>query len=528
MSTEKRTYEELLFENENLKKCLSELEDNSLHTGLSKSEEKYRALVNNVKSIIYTLENDGTVTYVSPSWKHLLGHDPDEIIGTNFAPLIYPEDLPNCIDFLRKTADTGTIQPDQEYRIFHKDGSLRWHRSVVTPFFDDQNQFLYFIGNATDITKRKSVEQALNDSEEKYRTLVQFSGDPIFCFNPDETYRFVNEAFAKVVGRQAKDIIGITPHSIFGYEEGENRLRLVRQVLKSGEKGEIEVVVVLPSGKKAYFITIADPVKDDHGNICWVSCISKNITARKEDELLIKQQNNELQKLNADKDRFMTILAHDLRSPFNSILGLLDLLIRNIHKYDINKIEKQINTVNNSAKATYRLLEDVLLWIRANSGKIPYEPQKLSLTNICLEVTENLELAANTKQISINQLALAGINVFADINMLTTILRNIISNAIKFSNLGGLVNISSSTDHEMATITVSDNGIGMAPEIIAKLFDLSGLYTTKGTGNESGTGLGLLICKEFVERHGGKIWVESEVGKGADFRFTLPCLEEGS
>lgn len=366
------------------------------------------------------------------------------------------------------------------------------------------------------------LKSGLRENEEKYRTLVQFSGDPIFCFNPDETYRFVNDAFAKIVGKLPEEIIGKTPHPIFGYEEGENRLRLVRQVFKSGQKGEIEVVVVLPMGKKAYFVTIADPVVDEKGNICWVSCISKNITARKEAEILIQQQNEELQKLNADKDHFMTILAHDLRSPFNSILGLLDVLERNIHRYDIGKIEQQINIVNTSAKATYRLLEDVLLWIRANSGKIPYEPRKLNLANISREVSENLELAAFNKQISINQLDLDGIGVFADINMLTTILRNIISNAIKFSNTGGAIRISALKDLKMATITISDDGIGIAPEIIAKLFDLSGLYTTKGTSNKSGKGLGLLICKEFVEKHGGKIWVESEVGKGSDFKFTLP------
>ena len=524
MSNGKPTYEELLFENENLKKPLSELEDKSSKSGLTEIGEFYRALVNNVKSIIYTLEPDGTVAYVSPSWKHLLGHDPDEIIGTNFAPLIYPEDLPNCIDFLQKTADTGTIQPDQEYRIYHKDGSLHWHCSVVTPVFDDQNHFLYFIGDATDITERKQVEQALNNSEEKYRTLVQFSSDPIFCFNPDETYRFVNEAFAKVVGRQTKDIIGKTPHPIFGYEEGENRLRLVRQVFKSGEKGEIEVVVVLPSGVRAYFVTIADPVLDDRGNICWVSCISKNITARKEAELLIKQQNNELQKLNSDKDRFMTILAHDLRSPFNSILGLLDLLVTNLHKYDIGTIEKQLKTMNNSAKSTYKLLEDVLLWIRANSGKIPYEPRKLVFANIYGDVIVNFKLEANNKDIAINYLASDQIICFADHHMVNSVLRNLVSNAIKFTNRGGRIDVRAVKNERMATITISDNGVGISPEVIAKLFDISQLYTTKGTINEKGTGLGLLICKEFVEKHGGKIWVESKVGKGSDFKFTLPLF----
>ena len=120
-----------------------------------------------------------------------------------------------------------------------------------------------------------------------------------------------------------------------------------------------------------------------------------------EAELLIRQQNNELHKLNADKDRFMTILAHDLRSPFNSILGLLDLLVTNLHKYDIGAIEKQLKTVNNSAKSTYKLLEDVLLWIRANSGKIPYEPRKLVFANIYGDVIVNFKLEANNKGIAI-------------------------------------------------------------------------------------------------------------------------------
>ncbi|MEI6138766.1 MAG: PAS domain-containing sensor histidine kinase [Mariniphaga sp.] len=525
MSNDKPTYEELLIENENLKKRLSALDNNSFKSALTESEEKYRALVNNVKSIIYTLKSDGTVTFVSPSWKPLLGHEPDEIIGTNFAPLIYPEDLPYCIDFLQKTADTGTIQPDQEYRIFRKDGSLRWHCSVVTPVFDNQNQFLYFIGNATDISERKRVEQALNKSEEKYRTLVQYSGDPIFCFNPDETYRFVNEAFAKIVGKLPEDIIGKTPHSIFGSEEAENRLRLIRQVFKSGQKGEIEVEVILPSRIKAYFITIADPVIDQQGNILWVSCISKNITARKEAELLIMQQNNELHKLNADKDRFMTILAHDLRGPFSSILGLLDLLATNIHNYDIGKIEKQINTLNNSAKATYQLLEDVLLWIRANSGKIPYEPRKLVFANIYSDIAVNYKLAANTKGITINYLASEEVILFADGNMVSTILRNLVSNAIKFTHTGGRIDIGAVKNQKMATIAISDNGIGISAEVISRLFDISKLYSTKGTGNERGTGFGLLICKEFVENHGGRIWVESEVGKGSDFKFTLPLYD---
>ena len=235
-----------------------------------------------------------------------------------------------------------------------------------------------------------------------------------------------------------------------------------------------------------------------------------------------KELEASLIKLNADKDRFITILAHDLRSPFNSILGFLDLLMKNLHKYDISEIEKFINIINNSGKNTFRLLEDLLVWVRANSGKIPYEPQELNLATICNEVIENLNLSASTKNITINYFSGHEMSVFADKNMLNTILRNLVSNSIKFTHNGGHINVFAEQDQSNITITVSDNGVGVHPNTLIKLFDISEIVTTEGTKKEKGTGLGLLLCKEFVEKHGGKFKVESELGKGCSFQFTLP------
>ena len=360
------------------------------------------------------------------------------------------------------------------------------------------------------------------ESEEKYRTLVQYSSDPIFSFNPDETYRFVNEIFAKNLRKKPEDIIGKTPHSIFSYEEAEKRLEHVRKVFKSGQKSEIDVKVVLPDGKIIYFVTLVDPIKDEQGKICWVSCISKNITERKEAEFTIKLQNEKLEKIIDDKNRFMSILAHDLRGPFNSILGFLDLLLINIRKYDVEKIERHINIVHNSAQNTYILLEDLLIWVRAQSGKLPFEPQKIKLSAICHNVIENLKLTANAKNIAISYLGGDDIYIFADTNMIHTILRNFISNAVKFTKHNGLIEIHAEKNGTNATITVSDNGVGIEADSLSKLFDSSRRNTTLGTANEKGTGLGLLLCKDFIEKHGGSIWVKSELGRGSDFKFTMP------
>jgi len=257
-----------------------------------------------------------------------------------------------------------------------------------------------------------------------------------------------------------------------------------------------------------------------------VKIIKPAIIENKRSNEIISEQNIELHKINTDKDRFITILAHDLKSPFNSILGFLDLLTKNIRKYDIDKIEKFVNMINNSAKNTFGLLEDILLWVRANSGKIPYEPQKLNFATICNEVIENLKLTANTKDITIKQFATEEINIIADKNMLNTVLRNLVSNSIKFTNKNGRIDIYAEKNHSKVTISVSDNGVGIEPDTLNKLFEISQKISTDGTENEKGTGLGLLLCKEFVEKHGGKIWVESELGKGSDFQFTMPLCND--
>jgi signal transduction histidine kinase len=238
----------------------------------------------------------------------------------------------------------------------------------------------------------------------------------------------------------------------------------------------------------------------------------------------VENSNEKLLQLNADKDRFISILAHDLKSPFNSILGFLSLLTKNIHKYDIEKIEKQLNIINNSAQNTFKLLEDILMWVRANSGKIPFEPQNLSIGTICNEVIENLKLTANAKNITINHLATDEITVFADKNMLNTVLRNLVSNSIKFTNKNGRIDICAEKTNINVIITVSDNGIGIEPDTLNKLFNISQKISTVGTESEKGTGLGLALCKEFVEKHSGKIWVESELGIGSDFKFTMPLF----
>ncbi|HEX2968339.1 MAG TPA: CHASE domain-containing protein [Bacteroidales bacterium] len=236
----------------------------------------------------------------------------------------------------------------------------------------------------------------------------------------------------------------------------------------------------------------------------------------------IEQLNKQLERSNADKDRFIAILSHDLKSPFTSILGFLEILTTGLRRFTLDQIETHLNTVNEAAKNTFELLQDLLMWTRAHTGKIPFNPENVTLRDKFDNVIPVLLPMADSKNVSIEYHAPENLSVYADKDMLKVVLRNLITNAIKFTKPGGSVSISAFREDGIVTISVSDTGIGIRPEQQPSIFDISKILPTTGTAGEKGSGLGLLLCKEFIEIHGGKIWFTSQWEKGSDFRFSLP------
>lgn len=243
---------------------------------------------------------------------------------------------------------------------------------------------------------------------------------------------------------------------------------------------------------------------------------------------LLNNANTALQEMNANKDRFISILGHDLKSPFNGMFGFLNLLSENIEQYDVETIKKYLYFVDISAHRTFDLLEDIVLWAKAESGKLPFDPQLISIANLFDNVVSGLELNAKKKQIFISYENNAGEFLFADIKMIQTVLRNLLSNAIKFTEKGGQVALSAKVVAGGVELAVVDNGVGIALDKKEKLFRITEKVSSVGTENERGTGLGLLLCKELVEKHQGRIWVESIVEKGSAFYVFLPkALQAG-
>ena len=236
----------------------------------------------------------------------------------------------------------------------------------------------------------------------------------------------------------------------------------------------------------------------------------------------LEKSDAKLKESNDTKDKFFSIIAHDLRSPFNNILGFSELLVENLNKFEAAETEKYLVIINSSANNTLILLDNLLNWAKSQSGRIIFNPKKIIFSNVILEIIKLKKSLAKAKNISLNYFSSDEIEVYADENMLRTVLRNLISNAIKFTQFGGNIRVYAILKQDRVEITVSDSGVGINEEVRNKLFSLETNETTIGTANEKGSGLGLILCKEFVEKHGGKIWVESEEGKGSDFKFTLP------
>jgi PAS domain S-box-containing protein len=263
------------------------------------------------------------------------------------------------------------------------------------------------------------------------------------------------------------------------------------------------------------------PRKVGNNEIIWTGILD-DITERKQTEEQLRLRNAELLRLNSDKDRFMSILAHDLKSPFNAILGLLELLLSDIREYDIDEIEEQLTMVKRSAHSAFNLLEDILLWARSHLGKIPFQPTDVHFMTCTGEMVDLMRSCAVKKDISIRIEEPEDIILRADMGMLKTIIRNLLSNAIKFTPSGGQITIKANRNHENVVVSVCDNGVGISDETMSKLFNITKVYSSPGTAGETGTGLGLLLCKEFVDMHHGTIWVDSELGKGSSFSISLP------
>lgn len=482
--------------------------------------------------LIIDLANEGVVVIqglnlvmVNPKACEISGRSEDELKKIPFLDLIHPEDREQTFNNFKKRLNGEALEPKYEIRILNSNHTIRrvelhgarlsWHGKPAT---------LNFI---KDITEAKATEIALKESEAKFRHIAEYSSDVIWHVDANLICNYISLADEKMRGYTQEEVLGVHLFSILKPGTYDHLIANLQKRFadeKAGIKTTIAPIYELEQkckdGSWVWVESTATAHHDENGNFIGLNGVTRDISKRKKAEAEVELKTKQLIAANADKDRFVTILAHDLRSPFQSILGLLGLLNENIESYTTEEIAEFIKMLYGSANNAYNFLEDLLKW--AQSQKMPFQPCEIPFKDIWSDVIMAIEGSANSKGISISNDIPLDLELYADANMLKAVLRNLISNAIKFTHKGGSIMLSSVETEEGINISVADTGVGMPQNYSSQLFDITNNYTKKGTLNETGSGFGLVLCKEFLKKHNGRIWVESEVGKGSSFHFMIP------
>lgn len=262
----------------------------------------------------------------------------------------------------------------------------------------------------------------------------------------------------------------------------------------------------------------------ENKDIIWTGILN-DISDRRRDEEELKLKNKELQSLNAEKDKFLSIIAHDLKSPFNSIIGFSSILLEKVLQKDLASLQEYAEIIKSSSERAMNLLMNLMQWSQSQTGHMDFNPEHFDMVEIIDEIIQLFSHSALQKSIDVIKDIPADMPVCADKAMIGTVLRNLLSNALKFTNDGGTINIQAKIINNEVIVTVKDTGIGMEKSVMERIFHIDSSYSTPDTNGNKGTGLGLMLCKEFAEKHKGCIRIESEPGKGSAFHFTLPSAQ---
>lgn len=504
---------------EELARKLEELK--TVNLKLKLSEEKYRSLVKFSPDIVYWYSSQNGGVYFSDSTSDVLGYSPTELASDKqlWLSLIHPADLKDYQAKLEHLALHEKVK--LQYRLRTKNQDWLWVNDSLVMIKQTKDERV-IQGHLTDISGQKKAEQELLESERRWHFSVDNSELALWDWNMATDKVFYS--------KQWKNILGIGDEKLNGYQDWEKRIH-PEDLPSLMERLENHM-----KGKKDSFVSEYRMLCND-GSYKWILDRGKilsygadgmpnrmigtvsDITPRKIGQI-------ELLKSNAKKDKFFALIAHDLKSPFSSMLGLSGILNDEFDSLDEKTRKKFIAGIHEGISKTYALLEDLLLWSRAQSSTIDFSPQKLNVREIVDGITSMLQLTAENKNIQIDVQVPADAKIVADHFMLSSIVRNLLSNAIKFTPRKGRVVVAFETgiqgSQEVVKISVSDTGVGIPGGDCAQIFDVAKNKSRTGTENEPGTGMGLPICYEFVTRHKGNIWCDSKPGEGTTFYVTLP------
>ena len=368
------------------------------------------------------------------------------------------------------------------------------------------------------------AKERLNYEYHLFNLLMDCIPDHIYFKDKESKFIRINKSHAGSFGlNDPIEAIGKTDRDFFTEDHAVKALKDELEIMQTG----IPIIdrqekAIRPDGTTIWLSTSKLPLFDYKGQITGTFGVSKDITIQKGNEELLKSNEIRLRELNATKDKFFSIIAHDLKNPFNAIIGFSDILADQVREKDYEGVEEYAEIIQSSSQRAMSLLSNLLEWSRAQTGRLNFDPVQFDIVSLINEIVLFLDDSARQKSITISKELPHHALISADKAMIGTILRNLLSNSVKFTNYGGQISISINQTQNGCTVSVSDNGVGIDKKDQEKLFRIDKSHTTTGTQQEMGTGLGLLLCKEFIELHDGVIGVESEKGKGSRFYFTIP------
>jgi PAS domain S-box-containing protein len=490
---------------------------------LSEAKEHFELLFNLYpESVTISRMDDGTIADINEGYSKLTGYTRSDVIGKTTTELnlwVNPNDRIKFRDHL-----TNYGYCDNFEALFRcKDGHIiTGIVSAVTFKIIDQ---LNILSVTRDITNLKNAEKTLRENERMLNESQKVAGLGSYKLNFRTGIWTGSEVLDSIFGIDVH-----FPRTIEGWVNiihpdcrDEMARYMQNDIIEQHNKFDKEYKIIRQTDQQVRWVHgLGKLIFNSRQELRYMIGTVMDITERKATDIIIQQQNKELRELNNTNNKLFSIIAHDLRNPFNILLNFSELMMSSLDEFDKNDIHKLAEQMNIVSKQTFILLENLLEWFRFQTGRMKPHHTQSNLRTIALDVLALArELAAN-KNIEISNLIKPHMMVYCDIEMTKTILRNLISNAIKFTPAKGQITINAIQKHAMVEVTVKDTGIGIKHETIPQLFTLSNTYTTPGTDNETGSGLGLMLCKELVEIQGGKIRVESQPGKGTTFYFSLP------
>jgi PAS domain S-box-containing protein len=487
---------------------------------LSESREKYKSFVEAAQEGIWVIDKNLKTTFVNPKLTEMLGYDPHELDGKSPLELMQQEYAVKSEEMLQEH-----IQGKNQVRdivFLKKDGSLLWCILSSKPLFDEEGNFNGSIALLTDITRRKKAEESLRLSERRYRELHEGLRDAFLEGDLLGNIIGFNHVFCELIGYDPQELLSmhykqITPDKWHKKEEeilsnyvltrGYSDIYEKEYIRKDGTVIQVEIRVML--------------TRDNLGKPISYWAIVRDITERVKTQEILKEYASSLKELNEQKDKLFNIIAHDLKNPFSVLIGSSELADKMLESNNLEAVKRLLSAIRTSAINGYNLLDNLLEWARTQTGSTPINPQTINIKELALDILNNFQHFAQNKKVELREEVPENLLIMADKSIVSTVIRNLVENAIKFTKPEGTVTILATQTEHQTTITIKDTGIGINPEDKEKLFRLDIVFTRPGTNREKGTGLGLILCKELVQKHGGYLTIDSIPNVGTEISFTL-------